>query len=517
MPPALLRLTLSRKIFLALATMLVVLLITFAAFSILGLQRGLGSYVAEIEIGRMDSLAQRLARHHAAQGNWDRLRGDPGLWERLLLGTADGVDTGSPVPADPRLPPWYAPRAPTVGTGPRPDPLLHLSLPPPPFPLPGGPWTDMPPRPPQVLRRLALLDASGAHVAGAALDAAAAARLPLRENNRLVGYLALAPVEALHSEAHRAFLARQRWLMATTGLVGLLLALAMSWWLARRWLGPIDELAQAARMIARGRLHARVPAHGSDELAALGRTFNAMAARLDRIETQRRAWLADVSHELRTPLAAMRAEIEALQDGVRSFDDRTALRLHRQVMRLGQLVDDLRSSMQGGEAELRERAPVYPLAVLREALAAMRERYAQVRLAIDAQALDALAAQQPAPMLEGDARRLHQAFMNLLENTLRYTDPGGQLTVGAHIEDGGEPRLVLSFDDTAPAAAPDELPRLFERLYRGEASRSRESGGSGLGLSICRAIVEAHGGFIDAQPSALGGLCITLALPLAAT
>ena len=96
--------------------------------------------------------------------------------------------------------------------------------------------------------------------------------------------------------------------------------------------------------------------------------------------------------------------------------------------------------------------------------------------------------------------------MNLLENTLRYTDAGGRLVVGAQLEDGGEPRLVLSFDDTAPGPAPDELPRLFERLYRGETSRSRESGGSGLGLSICRAIVESHGGFIEAQPSALGGL-----------
>ncbi|MFT4268028.1 MAG: ATP-binding protein [Xenophilus sp.] len=509
MPPPLLRLTLSRKIFLALATMLVVLLLTFAAFSILGLQRGLGSYVAEIEISRMNSLAQRLVKYHAAQGSWNRLRSEPELWERLLLGTAGGPDPESAVPADPRLPPWYAPRPPTLGTGPRPDLLLHLYPP----PLPGpGPGADGP----QELRRLALLDASGARIAGAMLDVAAAARLPLHEKKQLVGYLALAPIEALHSEADRAFLARQRGLVATTGLVGLLLALALSWWLASRWLGPIDELAQAAQMIARGRLHARVKTRGSDELAALGRIFNAMAARLDRIESQRRAWLADVSHELRTPLAAMRAEIEALQDGVRDFDDRTALRLHRQVMRLGQLVDDLRSSMTGSEAEPQERAPLFPLAMLKEATAAMRERFAQQGLEIDTQGLDALA-QHHQPMLEGDGRRLHQAFMNLLENSLRYTDPGGRLVIDAQIEEGGgEPRLVLGFDDTAPCAAPEELPRLFERLYRGEASRSRESGGSGLGLSICRAIVEAHGGFIDAQPSALGGLRITLVLPLTA-
>lgn len=521
-----LRLTLTRKLFLALATLLAVLLLTFAAFSIFSLQRGLGAYVAEIELSRMDWLVQRLTRHYAAQGGWDKLRADPGLWLRVVRGT-EGLDADGALPTDPRLPPWYSPRpggeggggggeGPPGGRPDRPDPRVYL-YPRPPF---GGGGPDFgalpPPRVPEslLLHRLAVFDASDTRVAGARVDLNEAARVVLKHQGRRIGALALAPIESLESEADRAFLARQRGLVAVAGAVGLLLALGLSWWLARRWFSPIDALAQAAQRIARGQLQTRVAAAGSDELAALGRTFNHMAERLDRIEASRRAWLADVSHELRTPLAAMRAEIEALQDGVRPFDDKTALRLHRQIMRLGQLVDDLRSSMQASDGAAQEHAPVYPLSVLQEAVAATQDRFARAGLSLDTRSVQALAARRP-PLLDGDSRRLHQAFLNLLENTLRYTQRGGRLRITAQTEGGGAAqRLVLDFDDTAPGVAPEELPQLFDRLFRGEASRSRDSGGSGLGLSICRAIVEAHGGVIDAAPSPLGGLCIRITLPL---
>lgn len=524
---SMLRLTLTRKLFLALATLLAVLLLTFAAFSIFSLQRGLGAYVAEIELTRMDWLVQRLLRHYAAQGGWDKLKAEPALWSRVVRGT-DSLDADAALPADPRLPPWYSPGngmgGGSGGDGPfgqrpdrpdRPDPRVYL-YPQPPFG--GNPDFGAlpPPRLPEsmLLHRLALFDASDTRVAGARVELGEAARVMLKHQGKRVGYLALAPIESLESEADRAFLARQRGLVATAGLVGLLLALGLSWWLARRWFSPIDALAQAAQRIARGQLQTRVAAQGSDELAALGRTFNHMAERLDRIEVSRRAWLADVSHELRTPLAAMRAEIEALQDGVRQFDDKTALRLHRQIMRLGQLVDDLRSSMQASDGAAQEQAPVYPLSVLQEAVAATRDRFAQARLSLDMRSVQALAASRP-PLLDGDSRRLHQAFLNLLENTLRYTQAGGRLRITAQTEGSGvAQRLVLDFDDSAPGVAPEELPQLFDRLFRGESSRSRESGGSGLGLSICRAIVEAHGGVIDAAQSPLGGLRIHMTLPL---
>ncbi|BEP60295.1 ATP-binding protein [Variovorax sp. V213] len=519
------RLTLSRKIFLALAALLIVLLLSFAGLSIVALQRGLGSYVAEIEIRRMDWLSQLLLKHYAANGDWKKLRDNDDAWHRLQMGRLAAVLDGASSPDERKLPPWYENRGPG-GNGPDGGPENGARPPPPAqspqldllpkrfVPLP-PPWSFPDPREAadSIYQRLAVVDAQGARVVGAQVDQENAARLPLRHGRSVVGYLMLAPVQGLESEADRAFLARQSGVIGLTGLCGLVFALMLSWLLARRWFRPIDDLTQAAQDVARGRLSTRVAVQGSDELALLGKTFNDMAQRLDTVEASRRAWLADAAHELRTPLAAMRAEIEALQDGVRTFDERTALRLHRQVIRLGQLVDDLRSSMREPQSDLLTTA-VFPLSLLKEALDHTRDRFAARSIAVDRSAIDLVSAWAQ-PMIDGDAHRLHQVFMNLLENTLAYTDGGGQLRIGVTVDGAWSGnRLTLHFDDSAPGVPEPEMPRLFDRLFRGESSRSRELGGSGLGLSICRATIEAHGGTIDAQASDLGGLRVILTLPL---
>ena len=523
------RLTLSRKIFLALAALLIVLLLSFVGFSIIALQRGLGAYVAEIEIRRMDWLTQLLLKHYVANGDWKKLRDNEDAWHRLQLGQLAVVLDGAASPDDRRLPPWYERRAegaarpesdPENGSPPAPapssSPSPQLDLLPRRFAVPPPPWLFPDPRgaPDSIYRRLAVLDAQGVPVVGATIDLENAARTPIRRGRSVIGYLALAPMQGLESEADRAFLARQSGVIALTGMCGLAFALALSWLLARRWFRPIDELTQAAQDVARGRLSTRVAVHGSDELALLGKTFNDMAQRLDTVEASRRAWLADAAHELRTPLAAMRAEIEALQDGVRTFDERTALRMHRQVIRLGQLVDDLRSSMREPQSDLLTTA-VFPLSLLKEALDHTRDRFAQRGISVDRRAIDLVAASAQ-PVIDGDAHRLHQVFMNLLENTLAYTDAGGALRIDVTVEGAWTGNcLTLLFDDSAPGVPEDELPRLFDRLFRGETSRSRALGGSGLGLSICRATIEAHGGSIEAAASPLGGLRMTITLPLA--
>jgi len=538
-PQSMPHLTLSRKIFLALAALLIVLLISFAGLSIIALQRGLGSYVAEIEIRRMDWLTDLLLKHYVANGDWKSLRDNDDAWRRLQMGRMaallDSTSNGSNAGDERRLPPWYDYRAMRGGNPsapPQHDNGADGSPPPPPpsettlsspqldlmprrLPTMPPPWFFRDPResPDSIFQRLAVLDAHGARVVGADVDLANAARTPIRRDRTVIGYLALTPLQGLESEADRAFVARQSGVIVLTGLCGLGFALVLSWLLARRWFKPIDELTQAAQDLARGRLSTRVAVQGSDELALLGRTFNDMAQRLDTVEASRRAWLADAAHELRTPLAAMRAEIEALQDGVRTFDERTALRLHRQVIRLGQLVDDLRSSMREPQSDLLT-ATVFPLSLLKEALDHTRDRFAARGITVDRRAIDLIGAAAQ-PTIDGDAHRLHQVFMNLLENTLAYTDQGGQLRIDVTVEGAWTGNcLTLLFDDSAPGVPESELPRLFDRLFRGEASRSREHGGSGLGLSICRATIETHGGTIDASASPLGGLRVTITLPL---
>lgn len=512
-------LTLHRKAFIALAALLVVLLLIFAGFSRLGLQRGLGPYVAEIELGRMDWLAERLQSHHTQAGGWDSLRNQPMLWGRL---THPGgprrpgpphPEEGAQPPSDLRDAPPGLPPGQADAAAPPPPPPDKLRI--------EGRGSFPPQRhPADIHPRLGLVDAQERLVIGTAPQPGGA-RLALHGlDGQTIGHLVLAPPQGVRSEADQAFLAQHLGFVAWTGLAGLALALLLSGWLARRWLGPVEALATGARGIAQGHLHTRVPVHGNDELAQLARTFNTMAEQLGSIEASRRQWLGDVAHELRTPLAAMRAEIEAVQDGIRPFDDKTALRLHRQVMRLIQLVGDLRASLDAaGTSAPSAQVPVHPLSLLAEALASMRPRLAQAGIGVDATDLDALATQEPAPLVRGDAQQLHQVFMNLLENSLRYTDAGGllQITARAVAAPGGAAHLrvlQVQLDDSAPGVPAHELPRIFERLYRAETSRNRDHGGSGLGLAICRAIVLAHGGTLAAEASPLGGLRITLALPL---
>ena len=390
--------------------------------------------------------------------------------------------------------------------------------PPPDGPGAGGPRGDGPGRdgPDHLERRLSLRDADGKLVAGEDYRGNDAAQRVLTSNGKPVGTLVLAPAGVQNSAADRAFLRRHLLFVVAVGLAGLVLALLLSWWLTRRWLAPIERLARGAQQVAQGKLSARVDVERGDELGQLATQFNDMAQRLEEMDASRREWLADVAHELRTPLAAMRAEVEALQDGIRHFDDKTALRLHRQIMRLIQLVDDLRISLDAPRPDRPlDQVPTHPLALLAEAVTSMTDRFSAARIAIHADAVMAAAQSDRQPTVAGDARQLHQVFLNLLENTLRYTDAGGQWRATYQtVQEGDRRCLRLVLEDSAPGLTVPELNRLFDRLYRGESSRHRDSGGSGLGLAICRNLVQAHGGRIAAAPSPLGGLRITVSLPL---
>lgn len=505
------RLKLQHKAFFALALLLVALLVLFIGFSRLGLQRGLGPYMAEVELGGMDWLAERLVQHHEQQGHWDALRGRPRVWHDMLR---PGGREGRQMPAG--SPPPPGPWPPMHGPGPGPDhgpahpapPGADRRGPPPPDRPFGGPWA-----------RLALVDAQGQLVSGLAPQPGAARRSLRAASGRAIGEIVLSPVQNVQSDLDRAFLAQQMDFVAWTGLSGLALVLLLSAWLTRRWLEPLTAFVDGLRGIAAGRLDTRVTIKGDEELARLAETFNDMAVQLAGMEASRQRWLADVAHELRTPLSTMRAEVEAVQDGVHPMDERVALRLHRQIMRLIRLVSDLRVSLDdphalGGASHV----PVHPLSLLAEALEGVVPSFEQAGIGLVHASVDQLGARDPAPLVMGDAHRLQQVFSNLLENSLRYTATGGRLEVAAelvHLQ--GHGMLQLRWDDTLPGVAEQHLPRLFDRLYRVDTSRVREGdgmGGSGLGLAICRAIVQAHGGRIEASASPLGGLRITLWLPL---
>ena len=277
-----------------------------------------------------------------------------------------------------------------------------------------------------------------------------------------------------------------------------LIALAASWLLAQRLTRPIRSLAQAAERIGRGGYQARVavPTPG-DELAALASAFNRMAQALESTERRRQALLADLAHELRTPLATLEGYVEGLADGVVTADQQAWAVLQAELVRLRRLTEDLETLSRAQERQLDLRlGPVDAGVLVRRAVQAAEPAYQAKDVALQ------VSVERPLPAVSADADRLGEVLGNLLGNALRHTPPGGRVQVSGH-QDGNQ--VELSVADSGEGIPAELLERVFERFFRVDAARThKDGGGSGLGLTISRAIVEAHGGRLWAESAGLG-------------
>jgi two-component system, OmpR family, sensor histidine kinase BaeS len=280
-------------------------------------------------------------------------------------------------------------------------------------------------------------------------------------------------------------------------LLGLLTALG----LASHLTAPIRATQRTVAALAAGTLDARVDVRGRDELAELARDVNRLGEALEQNANARRQWIADLAHELRTPLAILRGEIEALNDGVRAPTPAALRSLLDEAHQLGALIDDLHQLSLADLGALSYRFETIDVRALLAAVIDGHVAPAGIDVAIHA---------DPAPQwIRADAVRVRQLFSNLLSNALRYTDSPGRIEWRLDsLTDG----VRVTVDDSPPGVSRDALPQLFNRLYRVESSRNRADGGSGLGLAICRAIVDAHGGRIEALASPLGGLRVIVEL-----
>ena len=293
------------------------------------------------------------------------------------------------------------------------------------------------------------------------------------------------------------------WWIAVAAVVALLVALLASWVVTRLLTRPIAAMTSATRAFTAGDRQARAEVHGPGELGELARAFDSMADTVARSERDRRNLTADVAHELRTPLAALQAGLEELRDGLVEPTPEGLAGLHDQSLRLGRLVSDL------AELSAAEASGVSPqltevdlTQVARDELA-VRDSHLRAAGLVVGSRLDG-------PVLvRADSDRLHQAVGNLLANAARYCRPGDEVAVMVRAEDG---RAVLGVVDSGPGIPPDELPHIFDRLWRGRAAR--QVAGSGIGLAVAREIVLAHGGTIEAVSPEGAGTTITIRLPL---
>lgn len=292
-------------------------------------------------------------------------------------------------------------------------------------------------------------------------------------------------------------------------------AIVVSLFISRQVTGPIRAVRTASQRIADGHYHERVPLPNiqtpaeADELEQLALSFNQMAVNLEQTETLRRQLIGDVAHELRTPLTTLKGTAEALLDGVLPPNAETFQGIYREADRMQRLVADLQelSRVEAGAYPL-HRQSVSIAEIIGIVSARLARQFEEKGVALSTHTPTVL------PDIQGDEDRLTQVLTNLIGNALQYTPGGGQVTVTAH-RVGGEIRVAVKDDGIGIPA--EDLPHLFDRFYRVDKSRSRAGGGSGIGLTIAKHLVEAHGGRIWVESVGAGqGSAFTFSLPIGA-
>ncbi|CAA2108748.1 sensor histidine kinase efflux regulator BaeS [Variovorax paradoxus] len=461
------KISITTKLFLAVLATAVLAVVAMGAASRWNFERGFVGYLNEQGVERLDAVLPNAIAAYRQHGSWDFLREGPGPWFEIMR--------PAPSASGERFEP-----------GRTPPPVSDLT---------------------GAMLRIGLLDTDRRVIAGFREVRRGSAERAVVVDGKTVGWVVMAPFQNVSEAGDQRFQQNQARASWVIGGLCVLLAAGIAWWIARVLLAPVKRVAGATHRLAAGDYESRVAVSSNDEVGQLARDFNSLAHTLQRNEQMRREFMADVSHELRTPLGVLHGELEAMEDGVRRLDAQAVRSLQHEVGMLNQLVTDLYDlsladvgalTYRKTDADLRE--------LLGPGIDAFRERLAaaglRLELALPAQPL----------MVFADERRLQQLFSNLVLNSCRYTDAGGVLRIAAR-EEGGV--IAIDLMDSAPGVDAALLPRLFERFFRGEGSRNRASGGAGLGLSICRSIVEAHGGTIEAKASPLGGVWVAVRLPRA--
>lgn len=292
--------------------------------------------------------------------------------------------------------------------------------------------------------------------------------------------------------------------MGVATVAAVLISLYMTRWITR----PISRMAQLSRQIAAGDYSARAPITRPDELADLGASLNRMAQALAETEQRRTRLIGDVAHEIRTPLTTLRGNLEGMLDGVIEPTPELLRQLYDESTRLNRLVDDLGELARVEPEALRlDLRPISPAGLVTRVAANVADSCSMRQIDL------LLELPEELPDVLADADRVAQVLMNLLVNALRYTPAGGSVTISGALDQG---MVTFAVRDTGTGMEREHLEHVFERFYRADPARSRNHGGSGIGLTISQAIVEAHGGTITAESPGLGhGSTVRFSLPAA--
>ncbi len=435
------------------------------------LKRGFLDYTSEEAVQRLNILRDAVISIHDKQNSFDELAKDPQRWlelKSIVFSESKPEASDSPDESE---------RAPS--------PRSYYR---------------------EFVNSISLFDAEKNLLLGVIKAGRTISWMPIERGDSITGYLGFVKPDVVVREADRRFMTQQLTLLGMISLVILLLSVGVATLLARRISGPIKALSHQTEALASGDYRRRMPVRTRDEIGQLCENFNKLAQALEAHEQSRANWIADISHEMRTPVSVLKAQIEAMQDNVRPLDQKGLALLHQKVSGLSRLIDDLFELTLSDVGALSYHKSALSLDQLTTLCV---EQY--MTKAEDAGLMLSLYITDDRPVtIHGDPARLEQLLSNLLENAIRYTDAGGKIEVELqkHAES-----VILLIRDSAPTVAPALRDVIFERLHRLESSRSRNTGGAGLGLAIARNIVLAHQGTIQAEDSPLGGLTIRVELP----
>ncbi|MCC6616091.1 MAG: HAMP domain-containing protein [Anaerolineae bacterium] len=333
--------------------------------------------------------------------------------------------------------------------------------------------------------------------------------LPITVDGQTQAVLLVGPNQARQTAPFQPFpfvrgVGIEEFMLLTTfvgGVMGVLFGILMS----RSLTTPLEDLALATHAIGKGELERRVKATGTSEIRLLADSFNRMADALQNAEKLRRNLVADVAHELRTPINALQTNLYALVDDTYPLTKQEIAGLYEQTRMLSRLVNDLHELSQADAKQL----PLQQQKIdMSSALEDMVTPFYMVAETKNIQ-FDLVKADRPTPVMI-DAARINQVLHNLLNNALRHTPEGGTITLKLAADDDS---VRITVADTGDGIRPEHLPHIFERFYRGDPGRSRDMGGTGLGLAVAKALVEAHGGTITAESEVGKGTAVTVCLP----
>lgn len=354
-------------------------------------------------------------------------------------------------------------------------------------------------------QHLVLYDSKKQLIAGRAKRGANYVFQEISYKDRKIAFIGYIKPKAFLRSVDKLFVDQQVKTFALLSVLMIFAALLVTLFVSRWLVVPLSMLSRNAKRVAGGDFSVRMNFRTDDELGKLCQNFDDMTQSLEKNEITRKQWVADISHEMRTPLSVLKAQIEAMEDGIRKPTNENFQLLRRKVDSLSFIIDDLYelSLADLGALQLQKEAMDITLA-LTEVVDDFREKltHKELRLVTDFPAVPVV--------INADKKRIKQLITNLVENSYRYTDTAGEIKIKLAND---EQQATLSIEDSAPGVPEDAIAHIFDRLYRVEGSRNRDTGGAGLGLSICRGIVESHDGSIEAEKSALGGLKQIISFP----